>query len=59
VNGPAIWGDVAKAIPGKVDTLTDAHTSVAQQQEDVGRQVVAAEQFLLDGLILQRGQGTG
>jgi hypothetical protein len=32
---------------------------VAQQQENVDRQVVAAEQLLLDGLILLRRQGTG
>ena len=59
VNGPTIGSDVAKAIPGKVNTFTDAHTGMAQQQEDVGRQVVAAEQLLLDGLILLRRQGTG
>jgi len=59
VNGPTIRSDVAKAIPGKVDTFTDAHTGVAQQQEDVGRQIVAAEQLLLDGLIVLNRQGAG
>ena len=59
MNCPTIRSDVAKAIPGKVDTFTDAHTGVAQQQEDVGRQIVAAEQLLLDGLILLRRQGAG
>jgi len=59
VNGPTIRSDVAKAIPGKIDTFTDAHTGVAQQQEEVGCQIVAAEQLLLDGLILLRRQGTG
>jgi hypothetical protein len=39
VNGPTIRSDVAKAIPGKGDTFTYAHAGVAQQQEDVGRQV--------------------
>ena len=51
--------DVAKAIIGKVDTFTDAHTGMAQQQEDIGRQIVAAEQLLLDELILLRRQGAG
>ena len=51
--------DVAKAIAGQIDTFTDAHTGVAQQQEDVGRQIVAAEQLLLDALILLRRQGAG
>ena len=48
VNGPMIRSDVAKAIPGKVDRFTDAHTGMAQQQEDIGGQIIAAEQFLLD-----------
>ena len=59
MNGPTIRSDIAKAIPGKIDTFTDAHTRMAEQQEDVGRQVVATEQLLLDGLVLLRGQGTG
>ena len=59
MNGPTIRSDIAKAVPGKIDTFTDAHTGVAQQQEDVGRQVVATEQLLLDGLVLLRGQGAG
>ena len=59
MNGPTIRSDIAKAIPGKIDTFTDAHTGVAQQQEDVGGQVVATEQLLLDGLVLLRGQSTG
>jgi hypothetical protein len=48
VNCPTIRSDVAKAIPGKVDTFTDAHTGMAQQQEDVGGQIIAEEQLLLD-----------
>ena len=48
MNGPTIRAQIAKAIVGEVDTFTDAHTSVAQKQEDVGRQIVAAEQLLLD-----------
>ena len=49
--------DIAKAIAGKVGTFTDAHTGMAQQQEDVGGQIVAAEQLLLDELILLCRQG--
>jgi hypothetical protein len=59
VNGPSIRSDVAKAIPRKVDTFTDAHACMALQQEEVGRQIIAAEQLLLDGLILLRRQGAG
>ena len=44
VNGPTIRSDVAKAIPEKIDTFTDAHTGVgAGVRKDVGRQIVAAE----------------
>jgi hypothetical protein len=55
MNGPMIRSDVAEAIPGKVDTFTDAHTGMAQEQKYVGRQIVAAQQFLLDHLILLCG----
>ena len=48
VNCPAIRADIVEAVIGKIDTFTDAHTGVAQQQEDIGRQIIAAEQFLLD-----------
>ena len=59
MNGPTIRSDIAKAVPGKIDTFTDAHTGVALQQEDIGRQIVAVKQLLLDGLVLLRGQGAG
>ena len=32
---------------------------MAQQQEDIGGQIIAAEQLLLDGLILHCRQGAG
>src|SRR5690242_1421684 len=43
VNRPTIRSDVTGTIPGKVDTFPDAHTGMAQQQEDIGWQIVAAE----------------
>ena len=48
VNRPPIRADIVKAILGKIDTFTDAHTGVALQQEHIGSQIVAAEQLLLD-----------
>jgi len=48
VNRSAIRTGIVEAITGKAGTFTDAHTGMAQQQEDVGGQIVAAEQFLLD-----------
>ncbi len=58
VNRPAIRADIAKALIGEIDTFTNAHTGMAQQQKDVGRQIVAAEQLLLDELILLCRQGS-
>jgi hypothetical protein len=58
VNRPAIAADIAKAIIGEIDTFTNTHTGMAQQQEDVGRQIIAAEQLLLDELILLCRQGS-
>ena len=48
VNRPTIRTDIVEAIIGKIGTFADAHTGMAQQQEDVGGQIIAAEQFLLD-----------
>ena len=48
VNRPSIRADIVEAIIGKIDTFTDAHAGVAQQQQDIGGQIIAAEQFLLD-----------
>ena len=59
VNCPAIRADIPEAIPGDVGTFANAHTGMAQQQEDVGRQIVASEQLLLDKLILLCRQGAG
>src|SRR6266852_2518482 len=57
VNRPPVGADIVEAIIGKIDTLPDAHSGVAQQQEDIGGQIIAAEQFLLNQLILLGRQG--
>jgi len=41
-------GPTLRRQSGEIDTFADAHTGMAGQREDVGRQVVAAEQLLLD-----------
>ena len=48
VNRPLIRAGSVEAIVGKIDAFPDAHTGVAKQQQDVGGQIIAAEQFLLD-----------
>ena len=52
VNRPLIRAGRAKAIGGQIDTLTDAHAGVANQQKDIAAQIVAAEELLLQELIL-------
>jgi hypothetical protein len=39
---------MVKAFVGKVGAFTDAHTGMAQQQKHVGRQIIAAQEFLLE-----------
>ena len=48
VNGPSIRAGIMEAIIGKINTLANAHSGVAYQQQDIGWQVIAAEQFLLN-----------
>src|ERR1700719_132390 len=57
VNGPPIRAGIMEAIIGEIGTFPDAHSGVAHQQQDIGRQVIAAEQFLLNQLILLGCQG--
>ena len=57
MNRPLIRAEIVEAVKGKIDTFADAHSGVALKQEHIGRQIVAAEQFLLDQLILLGCQG--
>ena len=43
MNRPTIRADIVEAIIGEVGAFTDAHAGMAQQQEDVGRQIIAAQ----------------
>src|SRR5215469_15967632 len=57
VNRPPIRADMVEAIIDKIGTFADAHSGVALQQEHIGGQIVAAEEFLLNQLILLGRQG--
>jgi len=48
VNGPPIRAGIMEAIKGKINAFPDAHSGVAHQQQDVGGQVITAEQLLLN-----------
>ena len=47
VYGPLIRASGTEAVRRKIGAFTDAHASVANQQEDMGAQVVAAEKLPL------------
>ena len=59
VNRPLIRAGGVETIEGKVGRFADAHAGVAKQQEDVGAEIIAAQQFLLEELILLRGRVRG
>src|ERR1019366_3030582 len=56
MDGPLAGPDGAQTINREVDTLTDAHAGMTDKQQNITGEVVAAQQFLLDQLILFRGQ---
>jgi hypothetical protein len=47
-NGPPIRAGIREAILGQIDTFPDAHSGVAHPQQDLGGQIIAAEQFRLN-----------
>ena len=56
VNRPLIRPGGAKAVAGQIGALTDAHAGVANQQKDIATEIVAAEEFLLEDLVLLCGE---
>src|SRR5438876_9993682 len=52
MNGPLIRPGRAKAVVGQIGAFTNAHAGVANQQKDIATEIVAAEEFLLQELVL-------
>ena len=48
MNRPTARTHLVEAVISEIDAFADAHPGMAQEQEDVGRQIIAAQQFLLD-----------
>jgi hypothetical protein len=48
VNRPSIRAGIMEAVIRKINTFPDAHSGVAHQQQDIGGQIIAAEEFLLN-----------
>ena len=56
MHGPLIRAGGAEAIVGQIDALADAHAGVTDQQKRIPAEIIAAEQLLIEKLILLRGQ---
>ena len=56
---PLVRTDLPQAVQRQIDTLADADSSGASEQQRMGRQVVSAAQFLLEKLIVLRRQRSG
>jgi hypothetical protein len=54
--GPLIRAGGTETVRCEIGALTDAHTSVANHQKDVGAEIVAAEKLALQQLILFSGK---
>jgi len=52
VNSPLIRAGGAQAVEGQIGTFTDTHAGVANQQKGIATKIVAAEEFLLQELVL-------
>src|SRR6267378_1461717 len=52
VNRPLTSAGGAKAVDGRIGTLTDAHAGVADQQKDVASQIIAQAELLLQQFVL-------
>lgn len=52
MESPLIRPQLSQAVQGEVDALTDADSRGAREQEGIGVQIIGAEEFLLEKLIV-------
>ena len=57
MHGPLIRAGGAEAIVGQIGALADAHAGVTDQQKRVTAEIIAAEELLVEELILLSGEG--
>src|SRR6266852_8024844 len=57
MHGPLIRAGGAEAIVGQVGALADAHAGVTDQQKSIPAEIIAAEELLVEELILLSGEG--
>src|SRR6266404_7493504 len=58
MHGPLIRAGGAEAIVGQIGALADAHAGVTDQQKSISAEIIAAEELLIEKLILLCGQRT-
>jgi len=56
---PLFRSDVTQTVEWQVDTFSDADSSKASQQEGIGIWIIFAAQFVLEAMIIFRGQRSG
>lgn len=56
MNRPLTRAGGTQAVVGQVGAFTDAHAGVTEQEEDISAQIVAAQELLLEELILLGGE---
>src|SRR5229473_3025120 len=56
---PQFFPHLPQAIQRKIDTLADADSGGADEQQSVGRQIVDVAEFLIQPLIVLRGKRLG
>ena len=56
---PLFRSELTQTVEWQVDTFSDADSGKASQQEGIGIQVVFAAQFVLEPMIIFRGQRSG
>jgi hypothetical protein len=63
MNRPLVWPRGAETVIGEIGAFADTHAGVAEQEEDISAEIVAAHELLLEELILLGGkrswQGVG
>ena len=56
MNRPLVWPRGAQTVVGEIGAFADTHAGVAEQEEDISAEIVAAHELLLEELILLGGE---
>ena len=56
MNRPLVWPSGVQTVIGEINAFANTHASVAEQEEDISAEIVAAPEALLEELILLGGK---